>query len=189
MISGWTPRMPVGLAVSLVLALASSLGNPMTALAEMCAPATEEGRWENLDPDSGGISSIEIVMNCQPLNVNGEPWPPGFAWTVRVFERCGPDECDWGDAGAITRVSRHIIAIYDRGQAEKRVYLRMDPQTPYLMSAYVYEDFANFENANFGRHYWLRNPDPKPCTVPLTDHDWETLLYDWLDCDPEEEGG
>lgn len=187
MIFGWTPGMPVGLAVSFLLASALSLGIPAKALADMCAPATEEGRWENLDPDSGGISSIEIVMNCQPLNVNGEPWPPGFAWTVRVFERCGSDECGWGDAGAITRISRHIIAIYDRGQAEKRVYLRMDPLTPYLLSAYVYEDFTNFENANFGRHYWLRNPDPRPCTVPLTDHDWETLLYDWLDCDPEEE--
>lgn len=174
--------------LALSAALALPLGIAPAAFADMCAPATEEVRWENLNHDTGGISAIEIVMNCQPLNVNGEPWPPGFAWTVRVFERCGTGECEWGETGAITRISRHIIAIYDRGQSEKRVYLRMDPLTPYWLSAYVYEDFTNFEDANFGRHYWLRNPNPKPCTVPLTDHDWETLLYEWLDCDSEADG-
>jgi hypothetical protein len=151
----------------------------------MCAPATEGGRWQNLNPDAGGIVSIEIEMNCQPLKVNGEAWPPGYAWNVRVFEKCGTDECEWGEIGAITRISRHITAVYDRGQAEKRVYLRMDPLTPYLLSAYVYEEFRNFGHANFGRHYWFRNLDPQPCTVPITDHDWESLLWEWFDCEPQ----
>lgn len=151
-----------------------------------CAPAAEEGAWENQNPESDGIVRIEIVMNCQPLVVDGSPWPPGFPWRIRVFERCGEDLCDWGEVGSVYWETRHILAIFDRGQARKRIWLRIDPMIPGLLYAYVYGDFLKLPEANFGRHYWLWNPDPQPCTVIMTRPDWEKRMEEWFDCVPEE---
>lgn len=150
-----------------------------------CAPAAEQARWENQDPAWDGIVRIEIVMACQPLVVNGRPWPPGFPWHIRVFERCGADLCDWGEVGAVYWKTRHILAVFDRGKAQKRVWLRIDPRIPRLLYAYVYSDFYDPVHANSGWHYWFRNPDAQPCTVPMTHPDWERRMKEWLDCVPK----
>jgi hypothetical protein len=150
-----------------------------------CATAAEQGLWENQDPGSDGIVRIEIVMVCQPLVVNGIPWPPGSPWHIRVFERCGADLCDWGEVSAEYWETRHVLAIFDRGQAQKRVWLRIDPRIPSLLYAYVYSDFYDLGHANSGWHYWFQNPDAQPCTVRMTHPDWERRLEEWFDCVPK----
>lgn len=176
----------LALAAALAFVLFAGMAGPAGAV---CAEATEDGLWKNNDPQASGIARIEIDMNCQDMIVDGEPWPPGYAWQVRVFERCGTGLCYWGEVGAISRKgTRHITAVYDRDGVQWRVYLRMAPMSLTYLYAYVYQDFNDPERANAGRHYWFRNPDPRPCAVPMTRQDWRIFLKEWFDCDPEKQG-
>ena len=176
------------LALSAALAFLMLVGMAGPAGA-VCASAAEDGLWTNNDPQASGIARVEIVMNCQNMVVNGEPWPPGYAWQVRVFERCGTGLCYWGEVGAMNREkTRHILAVFDRDGVQRRVYLRMAPMSLSYLYAYVYEDFNDPERANTGRHYWFQNPAMHPCSVPMTRHDWKTFLWEWLDCEPKVEG-
>lgn len=176
------------LAIAAALALILSFGMAGTAGA-VCAEAVEDGLWKNNDPEASGVARIEIDMNCQDMVVNGDPWPPGYAWQVRVFERCGSDLCYWGEAGAISRKgTRHITAVYDRDGVQWRVYLRMAPMSLTYLYAYAYQDFNDPGRANVGRHYWFQNPNPHPCSVPMTRQDWKIFLWAWFDCKPEGQG-
>ncbi len=52
--------------------------------APMVAPPVDErywGAWVNEDPDTGGITRIDIAP-----------------WTVHMWGSCEPTDCDWGEA-------------------------------------------------------------------------------------------
>ena len=52
--------------------------------APMVVPPVDErywGTWVNEDPDTGGITRIEIAP-----------------WTVHMWGSCEPTDCDWGEA-------------------------------------------------------------------------------------------
>jgi hypothetical protein len=62
------------------------------AIAMQCsAHASQEqfaGKWKNVDPDTGGITKLEIVFE-------------GDLVRVHAWGKCHPEDCDWGTVVAI----------------------------------------------------------------------------------------
>lgn len=56
---------------------------------------------------------------CQDQIDNGQPYPPGPPWYMRIFGKCHPTDCDWGQVGAQRLSTGHIYATYDQGFARE----------------------------------------------------------------------
>jgi hypothetical protein len=88
-------RLVVVLALATAAALMLVGCTPMVAL-----PSADEafwGMWVNEDPDTGGITRVEIAP-----------------WTVHMWGSCTPTDCDWGEAPyAIHEDQLHVV--WDQG--------------------------------------------------------------------------
>jgi len=75
-------------------------------------PSTDErywGTWVSEDPNTGGITRVEI-----------EPW------IVHMWGACEPDDCDWGESAyAVHEDELHVV--WDQGYALRVQVLAIQP--------------------------------------------------------------
>ncbi|MVN89343.1 hypothetical protein GO986_21650 [Deinococcus sp. HMF7620] len=93
----------------------TTLVTPQTALA---APTDMVGTWVNTDVATSGITRINVTRTS------------AGKMTVQVFGRCHPNDCDWGQANALTyganvSDSNHFTAsaVYAKGFATTTLVL------------------------------------------------------------------
>lgn len=108
-----------------------------------CGTPHEAGRWKNDDASSHGVTHIELRYVCQDQILNGEPYPPGPAWYVRVVGSCAPTDCDWGDLGATRLENGDIYATYDHGFARRFVRVRVSKTRPGKLWLWISTDFTD----------------------------------------------
>ena len=114
---------PFGLA-ALVLAT-----TPTDAHA-LCAAQQMQGTWTNTNALTTGITRIVINFPCNDV----QPSTPDPN-TVRVWGKCSPSDCDWGEQeigyefwSEAAAQYTHVDATYDQGFARKtlRIFLLED---------------------------------------------------------------
>jgi hypothetical protein len=126
-----------------------------TAPAEAsCKVQPEEGRWVNTDGATRSLPRIELKFVCQDQVLNGELYPPGPPWYVRVFGKCHPANCDWGEVGATRIDAGHVYATYDQGFARRYVYAKMSAYRPGQLWVYTFTDFADPSRPDYEVHNW-----------------------------------
>ena len=83
------------------------------------------GSWNNVDPNTGGITKIEIAAS-------------GTSAQVHVWGRCHPSDCDWGTVKAQAFASSAssdlagadtLIAVFDSGFSETTLVMELSGNT------------------------------------------------------------
>ncbi|HET9143630.1 hypothetical protein [Actinophytocola sp.] len=121
--------------------------------------AVEHGDWVNTDPNATGIARIEL-RDCQPVTVcNGNicSVTHDAGWTMRVFGKCSPTNCDWGWSKSDFRMSSgHIHGFYDQGFAKRHVYAKMSQYRPGQLWVYWRTDFTDPNRPDYDKQEWFR---------------------------------
>lgn len=95
----------------------------------LCAVDRMDGRWENVDPNTRGITQVNYVQRCGDqilCDTDGNCTEPAKT-TIQVFGACSPTDCDWGESvvryhqGGAWRYS-----LYDQGFASRVVWMRLE---------------------------------------------------------------
>jgi hypothetical protein len=79
------------------------------------------GRWTNVDPNTGGITTLEIAVTGTSVNVH--------AWG-----KCHPSDCDWGSVPSfafapdvssdLSSQATALMAVYDAGFSDTTVFIK-----------------------------------------------------------------
>ncbi len=97
-----------------------------------CVPSVV-GDWLNTDANTHSITRVKVDFNCQSQN-----------YTVRLWGKCHPSDCDWGAAAGTALSSGVVKAFYDQGFAQRHVYLGYSssyPSSP--LWVYIFNDFTD----------------------------------------------
>ena len=121
----------------------------------LCVVQQEDGKWKNADPYTNSLTGIQLRFICQDQILNGQLYPPGPPWYARIFGKCYPTDCNWGEVGAQKLSTGHVYAFYDQGFAKRYVYARMSAYRPGQLWVYVWTDFADPARADYGVHNWF----------------------------------
>ena len=145
------------LAFAALAAFALVLSKTVAPAEALCVTPPELGKWINVDPNTQSLTRVELQFVCQDQILNGKPYPPGPPWYVRVFGKCYPSDCDWGQVGAQRLNSGHIYAYYDQGFAKRHVWAKMSDYRPGQLWVYTYTDFTDPNRADYEVHNWFRH--------------------------------
>ena len=126
----------------------------------LCLTQEENGRWRNADPNTRGITRIELRFTCQDQVLNGQLYPPGPPWHIHVFGKCHPTDCDWGEVGANRIATGHVFGSYDQGFAKRAVFARMSQYRPGQLWVYVWTNFSEEGRDDYGMHNWFVREAP-----------------------------
>jgi len=121
----------------------------------LCVQPPEEGNWVNTDPNTRGITRIQLRFVCQDQILNGEPYPPGPPWYVHLYGKCHPTDCDWGEVGAHRIGTDQIYAFYNQGFAKRYVYAKMSQYRPGQLWVWIWTDFTDPNRPDYGMHNWF----------------------------------
>lgn len=120
-----------------------------------CITPLEEGIWKNIDANTRSITKIVIRFQCQDQILNGQPYPPGAPFYLRLFGKCSPTDCDWGEAESTRLNSGWLYSTYDQGFARRYVYARMSQRYPGKLFVYVYTDFRDSSRKDYSVANWF----------------------------------
>lgn len=122
----------------------------------LCAVPFEEGAWKNIDPNTRGITRVDIRFVCQDQIRNGQPYPPGPPFYVHLYGSCSPQDCDWGEVGAVEISNDFLYATYDQGFAKRYVYLRKSQRVQDGLWLYMYTDFTDPSRQDYTMQQWFK---------------------------------
>ncbi len=136
-------------AVALVASLAAvAVGGAAPAHA-LCAPppvSDQHGSWRNINANTNSVTRVNVRNECsdhQTCDENGNcTWNGGYF--VRVYGKCHPTDCDWGQIKAQDMGGGWIRAKYVRSWATNHVWLKTYTYsgTVYLR-VWVHTDFTD----------------------------------------------
>lgn len=148
---------------TLLALMALSLGAQTESAFALCANPPERGVWTNTDTASPGIAKIEL-RDCQSLTTcSGDICTRVFdvAWTMRVWGKCSPTNCDWGWSSPRRSLSDgRIYGYYDQGFAKRYVYAAMSSHRPGQLWVYWKTDFVDPARPDYEKHEWFRKIAP-----------------------------
>jgi hypothetical protein len=125
----------------------------MTELAPSDQVLPLSGRFENVDPNTGGLTALELSSDTSGQKVQG-------------FGACSPTECDWGDVSmnvlgnSISDSTPRVgLATWEHGFATTHITLRA--QRPGVLIAEKYTIFHDGSGrANYRQTYSLKSVGP-----------------------------
>jgi hypothetical protein len=137
------------LAVALAgaLSLIGAAGSTPAHALCITPPVTDQhGSWRNLDASTRSVTRVRVNNVCSDLRLcdqNGVcTWNGGYF--VRVFGKCHPYDCDWGEVKATPMSDGWILATYTRSWATKYVWLKTYGSGPLVrLRVYVRTDFTD----------------------------------------------
>lgn len=110
---------------------------PDEAQALCRAYGPQPGVYQNVDRNTREITRFRLDYRCNDtiaIPVDATPAEReaarrrlGASWTVHLWGKCHPRDCDWGATAARTMPVggvENLLANYDQGFAERRVVLR-----------------------------------------------------------------
>ncbi|GAA2799149.1 hypothetical protein GCM10010452_29360 [Crossiella cryophila] len=127
------PPIPAEIAPAGVTAKLAAPGRVAASPLLCTGHAVEHGNWNNADPNATGIARAEL-RDCQSVTVcEGSICRivHDAGWTMRLFGKCSPTNCDWGWSNSEFRqAAGHIHAFYDHGFAKRHVWAKMSQYRP-----------------------------------------------------------
>ena len=117
----------MAIALAGALSLIGAAGSTPAHALCITPPLTDQhGSWRNLDAGTRSVTRVQVNNQCSDLRTcdqNGVcTWNGGYF--VRVFGRCHPTDCDWGEVKATRMADGWILATYVKSWATKHVWLK-----------------------------------------------------------------
>ncbi len=122
----------------------------------LCGIPFEEGSWKNIDQETRGITRVLIRFVCQDQIRNGKPYPGGPPFYIHLYGSCSPQDCDWGEVGAVETSDGFIYGTYDQGFAKRYVYIKKSQNVADGLWMYMYTDFTNPNRQDYSMHQWFK---------------------------------
>lgn len=119
-----------------------------TAHAALCsAPLT--GDWHNIDSNTRAMTRALVDFTCSDVilcDENGNCSGGDSYYSMRMFGKCSPTDCDWGRLRAYDMGGGWIRSIYNFGFKTSHVWLKTYSYygLTYLR-VWVYNDFASWD--------------------------------------------
>jgi hypothetical protein len=158
-LAGLNQRRTLLLLLGLLATAMLVLGAGAQRAEALCSGHSPEfGTWVNADPSSGGIARIQTA-DCQSVttcsgNICSTTFDAG--WSMRVWGKCSPTNCDWGwSAGAFPTSSGQVFGFYDQGFAKRYVYAKMSAYRPGQLWVHWRTDFVDPARADYERDEWF----------------------------------
>jgi hypothetical protein len=123
-----------------------------------CASQPEDGRWANADPNTRSLTRAVLRFTCQDQVLNGQLYPPGPPWHMRLSGKCSPTDCEWGEVGADTvtiGTRTYVRAIFNQGFATRYVYADMSLYRPGQLWIWMWTDFADPSRPDYESQNWF----------------------------------
>jgi hypothetical protein len=134
----------------LLLGLSGLYAAPAMAL---CVTPAEVGSWHNVNPDTRGITRANIRFQCQDQILNGQPYPPGKPFYIRLFGKCHPTDCAWAEAGADSIAGGWKRGTLDQGFAVRTIRFKTYPDG--RLRVLIDTDFRDPARADYRMDEWL----------------------------------
>lgn len=110
-----------------LLLILSMLGFYSTSAHASCAQPQEEGSWVNVDNNTRSITRANIRFQCQDQILNGQPYPPGEPFYIKLFGSCHPNDCEWQEVGADYANNGWKAGHIDQGFAKRDIWFKTYP--------------------------------------------------------------
>jgi hypothetical protein len=120
-----------------------------------CVTPPEQGTWVNANPYTNSVTRVALRFVCQDQVLNGQPYPPGPAWYMRLFGKCYPTDCDWGTVGARRLSNGQVFGVYYQGFATRYVWAAMSQYRPGQLWVFVRTDFTDPSRADYDTQNWF----------------------------------
>lgn len=131
----------------------SMLANNAYAL---CVMPSEPGDWKNIDPNTRGITTASVRFQCQDQILNGELYPPGYPFYIKLWGSCTPTDCYWGEMGATYEHDGWKKAFKDHGFAKRYIWFKtyIYGTTTYLR-VWIWTDFVSTTRTDYASDNWM----------------------------------
>ncbi|MBE9063346.1 hypothetical protein [cf. Phormidesmis sp. LEGE 11477] len=144
----------VGLStLSILLSTTIPLGFTEPAQA-LCATDELGGQWENVDPNTRGITKINYIPRCGDqrfCSTDGTCSEPART-SIQVFGACSPTDCDWGESPMrIYQSDDWRYSVYEQGFARKVVWYRLNSDDQLVVAEQV-----DYRDSREDRTSWYR---------------------------------
>jgi hypothetical protein len=135
-----------GVALAGALSLLGVAGTtPAHAICSTPPLTDQHGSWRNIDANTNSVTRVRVNNVCSDVRLCDQfgNCTTNGGYFVRVFGRCHPTDCDWGEVKAARKSDGWILATYHRSWATKYVWLKTSTfsGTVYLR-VYVHTDFT-----------------------------------------------
>ena len=142
-------------AVALALLMLGAGAQRAEALCSSHPP--EYGTWANASPSTAGIARIQLEDCASVTTCNGDTCSTTFdaGWSMRVWGKCSPTNCDWGWSAGAFPVSGMVYGYYDQGFAKRRVYAKMSAYRPGQLWVHWDTDFVDPSRADYSKDEWF----------------------------------
>jgi hypothetical protein len=136
----------MAIALAGALSLIGAAGSTPAHALCITPPVTDQhGSWRNVDAGTRSVTRVRVNNLCSDLRLcdtNGVCTSNG-GYFVRVFGKCHPTDCDWGEVKATPMSDGWIRATYARSWATKHVWLKTYGSGPLVrLRVYVQTDFT-----------------------------------------------
>src|SRR5262249_36762490 len=117
-------------ALALGLALVASLAVQAAAAPRADAPCvtpTLHGDWPTISPTTTAMTRAVVSFNCSDVilcDTNGHCTGGDSSYSMHVYGRCHPTDCDWGTRTAVDAGDGWIRATYSFGFKTSYVWLK-----------------------------------------------------------------
>jgi hypothetical protein len=100
-----------------------SIATEAAHVSALCAAVPEEGNWRNINAATNGVTRAEIhLVQCGDQVLNGVRQPTLYG--VRLFGKCWPSDCNWGQVNGQYDSSGWLRATYSFGFKTSYVWAR-----------------------------------------------------------------
>jgi hypothetical protein len=151
---------------SITLILFSFIFLTHLALQAQCVLPFEAGNWKNIDANTNGITRLNVSVNCNDVVLCGvdgngnvhcsEPGPP---YTIQIWGKCSPSDCDWGTAPGndyyASDGTHWKYFFYNQGFAKRYVYIKQSSLYPGKLFLWMYTDFTSPSRPDYIMRNWF----------------------------------
>ena len=127
--------------IASLLFLLSLTGFYAAPAAALCVTPGEAGAWTNVDANTRGIVRANVRFQCQDQILNGQPYPPGEPFYIKLYGSCHPTACEWQEVGANSIAGGWLRGTIDQGFAKRDI--RFKRLADGRLRVIIYTDFRD----------------------------------------------